>query len=228
MTLLMRDKGRFPDPRRIGYVLGGMIGFQVIGALAGLGIGYHHDWFMNAWLGGALATLPGFVFGAVFHFRRELEPREAIWDVRFVGALAIALTAFALWPMLPNAVAEMRNLDAMEHLQSESITRIDVFDDYGETQLATITSPEALDAFGKACADAESHSTNHPTYTDTWCIVVTGSRQHEFEFHLQTGLPDHAVGDFVDSNSAMHYFGTCKSRSLRPWVEEHLVPLPER
>ena len=66
---------------------------QFLGAVVGLAVGYFPGWFENLWIGGAVATFPGFLLG--LPIQRRARP-EAIEEnqvmVRRMGLVAVILT----------------------------------------------------------------------------------------------------------------------------------------
>jgi len=66
---------------------------QVVGALIGLSIGYFPGWFENLWIGGAIATFPGFLVGMPIqtHLRPAAIAENRVM-VRRMGLVALLLT----------------------------------------------------------------------------------------------------------------------------------------
>lgn len=214
------------DIRNVWRILAAVAACQLAGGLIGLLVGFHHFWFMNFWLGGALGTVPGFVLGAIWQFRRHPERRGAIGIAVFLGFLSAALLGMAIGVALPRMSGEMRLLDEMARLQDEPITRIDVFDRYGDKRLLSVTAPDDLAAFARGCSDAVGHSPNHPVYSHSWYVVVEGKPRHEFELHLHPEFPDCVIGYFVTkAGNSTAYYGHFASRGLRPWMQRHLAAL---
>ena len=70
---------------------------QALGAVAGLVLKVGPSWFESVWLGGALATFPGFLVGipVQFHLRPgSLASHKSM--VIFLGAIALFLFIIAL------------------------------------------------------------------------------------------------------------------------------------
>lgn len=72
--------------------------FQMAGAVACLFTRPMPDWFLNAWYGGALATLPGFLVGLVIQRREQPGSLSAnalmVWRLAFI-AFVLSASAFA-------------------------------------------------------------------------------------------------------------------------------------
>jgi hypothetical protein len=66
---------------------------QGLGAVIGLAIGYFTAWFENLWMGGAIATFPGFLMGLPVQVRARAEAiDENRVMVRRMGLVALVLT----------------------------------------------------------------------------------------------------------------------------------------
>ena len=79
-----------------------LIAVQVLGSLLGLLVAPSPFWFHNLWIGGAVATFPGFLIGlgVLYQLRpgRLSENRVMINHIGLVSALLSALAlAFRLW-----------------------------------------------------------------------------------------------------------------------------------
>jgi ABC-type dipeptide/oligopeptide/nickel transport system permease subunit len=70
---------------------------QVVGAFVGISVGYFPGWFDNIWIGGAIATFPGFLIGLPIqrHVRPQAIPENRVM-VRRLGLLALVLTIAGL------------------------------------------------------------------------------------------------------------------------------------
>lgn len=197
---------------------------QLLGGAVGLAISDHHDSFKRFWIGGAAGSLPGFVLGVLWQLRMSKSNRSWIGIACLVGLLVVGVTVMAFGVILPRARLATRNLNELSQLQAETLTQIDVFGRYEEEKIATVTDPEALAAFAKGIADAVGHCPNHPRYTDTWHVVVKGTRCSEYTIHLNPKFPESVIGYIVvRSGDSALYLGTFESRGLRPWVETHLM-----
>ncbi|MBN2307769.1 MAG: hypothetical protein JXR94_02290 [Candidatus Hydrogenedentes bacterium] len=222
MSIGLGPRG-FRELRPIWRILVSLIILQQLGGLIGLLIGVHYSAFMNYWVGGAIATLPGFLLGLAWQLKATQERRSWLPTACLVGLLAAMLTGQAALSDLPGLQDEMRRLEDIAQMRAESIRRIDVFDRYGREKIVSVTDPESIHAFVEGIADAVGHSPNHPGYTHTWYVVVDGAAHREFELHLTPKLPESVAGDIVVKlGDLTSYFGTFQSKGLRPWVEEHL------
>jgi hypothetical protein len=98
----MRDSGfkmsySWDDLRPVHPLFVTSIVFQMLGAVAGLVLRAGSGWFESLWLGGALATFPGFVVG--LPVRAYLRPGSIAQHrsiVVFLGAVALFLFVIAL------------------------------------------------------------------------------------------------------------------------------------
>jgi hypothetical protein len=214
----------FSDLKSVWRIIVAVILCQLVGGAVGLAVSMHHFWFMNLWLGGAAGTLPGFVLGVVWQLKSRPEGRSWVGIAFFFGFLAVAITAMAFGVALPQMRSEMANLTVVNQLQAESLQLIEVFDRSGDKRIARITDPESVAAFTKGIADAVGHSPNHPRYSRSWYVVVEGTTRHQFELHLNPRFPQSVIGYFVEkAGNTTYYHGTFESKSLRPWVETHLM-----
>lgn len=71
---------------------------QVSGGLLGLALAQHAEWFHRLWFGGAIATFPAFVVGALIQSR--LRPRSIGENRKLVlrfGLIAATLSLVALF-----------------------------------------------------------------------------------------------------------------------------------
>jgi hypothetical protein len=75
---------------------------QVSGALLGVVLASHGQWFLRLWFGGAIATFPAFLVGLVIQSRlRPGSIGENHVMVRRLGLIALLLSLVALFmPML--------------------------------------------------------------------------------------------------------------------------------
>jgi hypothetical protein len=197
---------------------------ELLGGLISMAIGFHHFWFMNLWLGGAIGSLPGFVIGAIWQFSGPSGRRGSAGVAWFGGLLALAIAGIACGVVFPLMRMHVTQLSALAHLRDESIHSIVVFDRYGDTRLVSLSDQKALLAFAEACVDGVGHTPNHPTYSDSWYVVVSGNSRHEFELHLDPKFPSSVIGDFVlKSGNTTTYQGAFESHGLRSWIEKYVM-----
>jgi F0F1-type ATP synthase assembly protein I len=214
----------FSDLKSMWRIIAAIAVCQLVGSAIGLVVSIHHFWFMNFWFGGAAGTLPGFVFGVIWQLKSQPRDRRRLEITGLLGFISIAVTAMAFGVVLPQMRSETANLTAINRLQTENLQQIDIFDQYGEKHIACITDQESVATFAKGIADAAGHSPNHPRYSESWYVVVTGTTQHEFKLHLNPRFPQSViVYCVVKSGNTTSYHGTFESKSLRPWVEAHLI-----
>jgi ABC-type dipeptide/oligopeptide/nickel transport system permease subunit len=70
---------------------------QFLGAVVGLAVGYFPGWFENIWIGGAIATFPGFLVGLPIQMRARAEAiNENRVMVRRIGLVALILTVVGI------------------------------------------------------------------------------------------------------------------------------------
>jgi hypothetical protein len=214
----------FSDLKGVWRILLAIVVCELLGGLISLAIGFHHFWFFNLWFGGAIGILPGFVIGAVWQFSGTSGHRGSAGLACFMGLLALAFALMACCVVFPRMRMEMTHLSALAHLRDEPIHSIEVFDRYGETRLLSLSDQGALLAFAEACGDGVGHTPNHPTYSDSWYVVVSGTSRHEFELHLEPRFPNSVIGYFVlKSGNTTTYQGTFESHGLRSWVEKYVM-----
>jgi len=75
-----------------------VFGAQLVGAVIGLLFAHHAEWFHRLWFGGAVATFPAFVVGAVIQSR--VSPGSVAENstmVRRFGLIAAVLSLIALF-----------------------------------------------------------------------------------------------------------------------------------
>jgi hypothetical protein len=185
--------------------------------LLGLGIGFLLGrTFIYAWIGGAVATLPGVLLGLVWHGRLS---RQWIAPTLMGSALA----AFALGFVLPRKLREERLLAEIRSLRSGDVKQIDVQNRYGAGPITTIADPEAVAEFIRALSQAEPYAPDHPGYSRSWYVVVPGPQRREFELHLEPLQPGVVFGSFVEKEGATTwYYGSFQCAALRPWIARHL------
>jgi hypothetical protein len=190
----------------------------VVGAqLLGLGIGFLLGRsFIYAWIGGAVATLPGILLGLAWHGRLSRK-----WIVpTLIGS---SLAASALGFMLPRKLREERLLADIRSLRPGDVRQIDAQNRYGTGPIMTIAEPEAVADFARALSQAESYVPNHPGYSRSWYVVVPGPPRREFELHLEPRSPGVVFGSFVEKEGATTWhYGSFQCAALRPWVARHL------
>lgn len=186
---------------------------QLLGLGIGLLVGRS---FIHAWIGGAVATLPGVLLGLTWHGRLS---REWILPTLIGSALA----AFALGFVLPWELRGARLLAEIRSLRPGDVSRIEVQNRYGTGPVTTIADPEALTDFTRALSQAEPYAPSHPGYSRSWYVVVPGPRRREFELHLEPRSPGVVFGSFVRKEGATTWqYGSFQCAALRPWVARHL------
>lgn len=201
-----------------------LIAFQLAGGFIGVAYGYHHFAFMNMWAGGALATLPGFILGAAWHFSGPAERRARLKMAGFLGFLAAAMFLMAVFQAIPMMKSDMRMLATLSQFDRKPIDRIEIFDRDRKTEILTVTEPAIVAAFTRSISDAVGHSPSHPKYSQSWYAIVSGRTQYEFELHLDPKYPQSVVGESLTrSEHPDSYRVEFQSRALRSWVEEHLL-----
>ncbi len=196
---------------------------EILGGLLGVAYGFHHFLFMNFWIGGVVALVPGMILGMVWHFSRTAERKESTASIWLLGLIGAGLLVMAVGFMIPRLRTEMQNLATISQFDQASIRRIEVFDGDGKTEVLRITDPSIIADFARSISDAIGHSPNHPQYSHSWYVRASGSALHEFELHLDPEFPDSVIGYFVvKSGNSTSSYGSFKSRGLRRWVEAHL------
>lgn len=194
-------------------VVAAVAGAQILGLGIGLLLGRS---FIYAWIGGAVATLPGVLLGLAWHGRLG---RQWILPTLIGSALA----AFALGFLLPWKLREERLLAEIRSLRPGDVRQIDVQNRYGTGPLTTISDPGVIADFTRALSQAESYAPDHPGYSRSWYVVVPGPQRREFELHLEPRSPGVVFGSFVgkEGGTTWHY-GSFQCAALRPWVARHL------
>ncbi len=212
------------DLQSVWRILCAVAGFQIVGGLIGLAIGYHHFWFFNFWMGGALFTLPGYFVGYKWQSRSESDTRnEWLVTAIYTRLLAIGVVVFGVLAMLPMMIDQTRRLAELKEFDEVTVNEIEVFDDDSLKRIETINDPEVLSAFASAITDAEGYAPNHPSYSRSWHIVVNARKRYQFDLHFDPECPDVAIGYWVSRSPAgSHNFGSFSSRGLRKWAEENL------
>jgi F0F1-type ATP synthase assembly protein I len=82
---------------------------QLCGGIAGvLMMKFGHP-FIDFWYGGAMATFPGFILGALWsHFADAQSLKSNIFAIAFVGAICISLTIAAFLMPLEEMASQIR------------------------------------------------------------------------------------------------------------------------
>jgi hypothetical protein len=86
------------DLQPIRTLAGTVFGAQVVGAVLGLLFAHHAEWFFRLWFGGAVATFPAFVVGALLQSR--VAPGSIVGNrvmVRRFGLIAAVLSLAAFF-----------------------------------------------------------------------------------------------------------------------------------
>jgi hypothetical protein len=164
--------------------------------LLGLGIGFLLGRsFIYAWIGGAVATLPGVLLGLAWHGRLS---RQWIAPTLIGSALA----ALALGFLLPWKLREERLLADIRSLRPGDVRQIDVQNLSRTGPTTTIADPKAVADFSRALSQAESYAPDHPSYSRSWYVVVPGPQRRELELHLEPRSPGVVFGSFVKKEGA--------------------------
>ncbi len=214
---------RLNDFKPVWRIVVAMVLGQLAGSVIGILLRPHYSWFENSFFGGTAGTFPGFVFGVVWHIRSKPADRDWIGLTCALGFLSLVMTIIAFGFDLPQMQREMRNLERIRQLKSKNLKRIEVFDKHKRKCIIRITDPQTLKAFAEGIADAQGHSPNHPRYSDSWYVVITGP-SHQFELHLNPRFPESVIGDIVVKfGNFTSYYGTFRSKGLRSWVNDHLI-----
>ncbi len=221
---MILERLSFRDLCRAWRFIVAVVACEFVGGLIGITYEYHYNPFLNLWMGGAIAILPGMILGAVWHFSGPADRRESIVVIRLLGFIGAAVFIFAVAVAIPLFKTEMRNLAGLTRLQQEDIRRIEVFDRDGKVKTLTVSDPDIIAAFTGSISDAVGHQSNHPQYTHSWYVLASGPVQHEFELHLDPRFPDSVMGSFVvKSGNRTSYRGSFKSQALRRWVDQQLI-----
>ena len=214
----------FQDLAPVWRIIVAVVVFELAGGFIGFTYGYHHSGFMNLWAGGALAALPGFVLGAIWHLSGPVDRRDTIRIAGFLGLLSAILFFTAVFDAIPGMKSDMRMLATLSQFDNEPFDRIEIFDRYRKTEILTVTEPAIVAAFTRAISDAVGHSPSHPQYSHSWYAIVSGPKRYEFELHLDPNFPDSIIGySLTRSEHPASYQVAFQSHALRPWIEEHLV-----
>ncbi len=207
------------DLKMVWRILVGIGAFQLIGAGIGLAYGFLPEW---PGLVGALASLPGFLLGAVWHLR-TCGFRESGRAPFFIGFLALLLTGFAAGFMLPRALHQRDALAEMSKFNPADFSRIEITALRGSAVTRTLTDAEAVMSFVRACSDVVAYHPNHPGYDRVWHVVLAGAMHREYELMLSPSDPSRVFGSFVEKDGRRTwYHGSFQSQGLRAWVWRHL------
>ncbi len=212
----------FGDVLNIWRILVAVAVCQIIGGAIGVAYGYHHFWFMNLWAGGALSIPFGVAAGAAWHFSRSRAPRESLPIAGLVVLCGALVFVAAVAIAIPEMRSDMRNLERIASLPEAGPRQVAVFGRSGEPEIMTLSDPETVAAFARSIADAVGHSPNHPRYSHSWRVIVSGSDRYVFELHLDPAFPDSVIG-YTLAIGENWTSGSFRSVALRPWVEAHLL-----
>lgn len=201
-----------------------LITFQFIGGLLGWMIRFHHFWFLNLWIGAAIAMIPGLAIGMAWQSRAGDRSERSKFAIRLMTCAGAFVVLMAVLVTLPRMWAEMGHLADVTQLQQESIQRIDVFDRRGRTAILAVTDRSIIADFAASLSDAAGYAPNHERYAQSWYLVVSGPTRREYELHIGDKHPEAVIGDFVvkDGNRTS-YHGSFKSRALWDWIERNLL-----
>lgn len=221
---VLYKKFSYSDLTSVWRIIVAVIVFELAGGFAGVAYGYHHFAFKNLWAGGALAALPGFIFGAIWQFSGPVDRRDTIPIAGFLGLLSALLFLAAVFQSIPGMKSDMRMLATLSQFDSKPIDRIEIFDRDRKMAILTVTEPDIVAAFTRSISDAVGHSPSHPQFSHSWYAVVSGPKKYEFELHLDPNYPDSVIGySLTRTEHPASYQVTFRSGALRAWVEEHLV-----
>jgi len=199
-----------PPPRVVACV----VGAQLLGAGIGFAVGGRFEF---AWIGGAVATLPGLLLGRRLN-KGSLGPKGGL-----LLAIAAVLAAFAGLFLIPRFLREAEAMASLKSLSPADLKRLEIRDLGRGGAKATLADAEVLTSFARACADAGPYSPNHPRYERKWHVVVGGPKPMELELYLEPRDPLRVFGAFVETSGSTTWFhGYFQSRALRPWVSRHL------
>ena len=214
----------FDDLLGVWRVFVAVLACQIAGGAAGLAYGYHYSWFVNLWIGGIAATLPGLAIGTLWQRSRAAAAPESQPLLAFLWCCGLAVCIAGLFYELPRMQREMRNLAEVVRLPEAGIRQIEVFDEQGRTSLLTLSDPAVVADFAARIADAAGFAPGKMQRTQTWYAVTTGDGRHEFQIYLDSRYPESVFGYFVRmSDTGMSSHGSFQSRALRAWVEAHLM-----
>ena len=194
-------------------VVAAVVGVQLLGLGIGFLLGRS---FIYAWIGAAVATLPGVLLGLAWHGRLSRQ-----WIAPTL--IASGFAACALGFVLPRKLREERLLAEIRSLRPGDVRQIDVQNRYGTGPITTIADAEAVADFTRALSQAEPYAPDHPGYSRSWYVVVPGPQRRELELHLEPRSPGVVFGSFVKKEGATTWhYGSFQCAALRPWVARHL------
>lgn len=117
-------------------------------------------------------------------------------------------------------------LHKLKSIKPDTVAQISIFDKDGETLLKVVTKKELISEFAEACKDVRIYSPNHPTYTDSWYVVIDMGTEHgvhevecHFELHRPKNLDGYLVVKAADTTRCL---GSFTSVNLRGWFERHV------
>ena len=83
------------------WLSGTLFTAQLLFSIVGLWLFTHPREVANLWMGGALATLPGYLVGLVIQFNADLtQLKQNKWTVVLLGVISIAVFGFGLRALL--------------------------------------------------------------------------------------------------------------------------------
>jgi hypothetical protein len=185
---------------------------------------------MNFWVGGALGTVPGAIIGAGWHFVASsvAERRATVRTVIVLGLMGAVIAYVAVVNVIPGMRTDIRMLDLVTQLDQTEVSRIAVYERGRKNIILNMTDQETNTAFAHSISDAVGHMPNHPRYSHSWEVIISGPTQYEVELHLDPQFPQSVIGySFKETGDPGFYSGSFRSEALRFWVEEHLLPLSE-
>lgn len=205
---------------------GATIAASSVGAIVSVLVGPHDFWFLDAWVGAALAWPLGLGLGILWQFSQSKDPslsrsQLSLAVLASLGAAALAATQLR-W-----AIQASAKVEELRTLAKDSLVRIDVHEPFTLQRIETIDDPEELSAFVLAARDIRiAHPGKHARepFPPKW-YVLTLADGRSIRLSLEGGPPGSVYGMFLaatsDGNSvAAANEGEFGSAGLLTWARK--------
>ena len=198
--------------------------FQMVGSIITLFAQYSYNPFLNLWIGGAIATPIGFVFGLSWQLINPARRSEMpVQTTVFIGVIAVVLGGIAVFQEIPDLTKENKLLASLKSIECNSIKQIRITNIDDDKLVKVIESRDAIKEFCMACSDVHGNMLNHPSYISSWYVVIEGKPVFELECNFEKSNKAELIGQFVEKKDNLtRYYGSFASINMRDWFNKNL------
>lgn len=217
-----------------------IIAIQLAGGIVGLAVAQMDFWFLDFWIGGALASPIAILLAVAWELRiKEPEDSPSELDsesiplnrVGLAIVISILLAGMAVLQIQDSRVAQT-NLTKLSKLPAESVRRIDIRMPFTDEVILEIEDPEAIRDFAVAARDAQTNwmaRIEDSEHIQPKHVTVVAKTGESWSFEWSQSSRTRMFGMFIEVTEDAEWITVSKrgkfaSTSLRDWFRKHVEP----